>query len=131
MRTITGRNAMAAEFCPGKICAEIGVWKGEFAQAILAQNPQWLYLVDAWRHQPTEFYPSDLSNVSDAVFEEYYQLVANAFKDSRTMIIKRFSYDAVDSILDNSLDFCYIDACHWRFIFNCRWVYSLAGGLAV
>ena len=35
----------------GDVCAEIGVWKGEFSEHILKKRPLKLHLIDPWVHQ--------------------------------------------------------------------------------
>jgi hypothetical protein len=38
------------------ICAEIGVWKGEFSkETIRIVRPRMLHLIDPWRYQPDKF----------------------------------------------------------------------------
>ena len=36
---------------PGDVCAEVGVWKGEFSHYILQCKPSKLHLIDPWLHQ--------------------------------------------------------------------------------
>ena len=88
--------------------AEIGVWRGEFSEALCQANPALhLTCVDAW----TPYW-----KYSD------YRLMAKldeAEADARRRlapfvctIIKAFSEDAAKRVKDSSLDFVYIDSNH-------------------
>jgi len=97
----------------GKKCAEIGVFKGEFSQLILAQNPKTLYLIDPWEHQSIEIYPDDHANRVLHDFDTIYkELQSTLGKDERVKLIKGYSYFEAPKFEDNSLDFVYIDAIH-------------------
>jgi len=66
--------------------AEIGVWKGDFAQAILANfsTITKYYMIDPWTHLPDWNKPF---NVDDQIFEEVYAeaLLKTDFAASRRM----------------------------------------------
>ncbi len=93
--------------------AEIGVWKGEFAAAILEHCPsiQSYILVDPWRHQARWNKPF---NVDDETFEQVYEAAVRntEFAANKRRIIRATTLQARDTIDDGSLDFAYIDGDH-------------------
>ena len=105
------------------ICAEIGVYRGEFSSILLDElKPSTLFLIDPWEcgHDKNangqvytnelEGLPTAYSTLSDEqlVLEKF----SNHIESGRVIIIKEYSYDAVNSIADQSLDMVYIDASH-------------------
>ena len=107
------RFEMVKSLCKDKDCVEIGVFTGAFARQILESNPTSLLLVDPWKHQSETIYPNDHANVSDEIFDKYYQAVVSSIGQDKRVSIKRgFSLDVSKTVQDNSLDFVYIDAIH-------------------
>ncbi len=101
----------------GKKCAEIGVFRGEYAAEIFKRNPDTLFLVDPWKYWDEKEYTNDIANVSQAEFETIYQDVRRKFWDSRgrlmenVAIVRMTSYQAAycQEVL---LDIVFIDANH-------------------
>lgn len=93
--------------------AEIGVYKGDNASAMLEAMPHLkLYLVDPWRSLPESEY-KDLANKSDEAFDLMYQMVKALVKPYPNVEILRMrSLEALSYVPDESLDFVYIDANH-------------------
>jgi hypothetical protein len=93
--------------------AEIGVWKGDFAQAILANFSALTkyYMIDPWAHLPDWNKPF---NVNDQTFEEVYAeaLRKTDFAASRRIVLRGRTSAVIDEIPDQSLDFAYIDGDH-------------------
>lgn len=88
------------------IGAEIGVDKGVNAKSILKElNIERLYLIDAWiNYKEIQAERPQKTN---------FESVLNKFKNNNKVeIIKAFSIDAINKIVDDSLDFVYIDANH-------------------
>lgn len=97
----------------GKICAEVGVQKGDFAKEVYKCNPKELYLIDCWSHQDENIYKNDGCNVDNKRQEENYIMVKNMFKQfSNVFIIKEYSDQAAKKIENSFFDFVYIDANH-------------------
>ena len=93
--------------------AEIGVWKGEFAAAILARcaKIERYCLVDPWRHLERWNRPWNLSDAAlDACRAE--ALHRTAFARDRTILLEGTTLEAADHIPDRSLDAAYIDGDH-------------------
>lgn len=91
--------------------AEIGVYKGEFAETLLSTWPGTLLLVDVWRHMEGYL---DSWNLNDASAEENYQETRRRLKrfGARAEIMRLESADAAQAVPDDSLDFIYVDANH-------------------
>jgi len=98
---------------PLECAAEIGVWKGDFAQAILANfsTITKYFMIDPWAHLADWNKPF---NVDDQTFEEVYAeaLLKTDFAASRRMILRGRTSAVIDEIPDQSLDFAYIDGDH-------------------
>lgn len=94
-----------------KVCAEIGVQKGNFSQYLLKSKTLTdLYLIDCWTYQENYL---DMANINNSHQEFYYQYVVNRYaSDSRVKIIREFSIDACYKFESNFFDFIYLDADH-------------------
>lgn len=89
-----------------KVGAEIGVYKGEFAEK-LCQERLRIYGIDPWivyknyRKHPGELPYNELLNITKERLAPY-----------DFILIKKTSVDALEDIADESLDFVYIDGNH-------------------
>lgn len=51
------RRILLAKMPKNSVCAEIGVYKGEFSQQILSLvKPKKLHLIDPWKYESNEVY---------------------------------------------------------------------------
>jgi hypothetical protein len=93
----------------GGVCAEIGVFRGEFAQWIAdIVQPSVLYLIDPWESPMGWFLDGEWMNCPG---EESLQIVRAKFAaDGRVVIIRDSSPGALPGI--PPLDFAYIDGDH-------------------
>lgn len=93
--------------------AEIGVWKGDFAQELLKRLPliSHYYMLDPWANLPDWNKPF---NVSTEIFDEVYAeaLKKTDFAAHKRIILKGKTLEIIDQIPDESLDFAYIDGDH-------------------
>jgi hypothetical protein len=96
------------------IAIEVGVQGGGFANFMLNKtNPQKLFLIDCWRYQDPTIYDDPEANVEDLLQEKLYEETKARFAgDSRVVILREFSKDAVAHFEDESIDWIYIDANH-------------------
>ena len=111
---ISSREKLIEIFQPSGNGIEVGVYKGEFSNAILKTCPDLnLYLLDCWQAQDPSLY-HDILNASDAEMAENLISTINNNKNyfNRLKIIKDFSDNAVKFFEDNFFDFIYIDANH-------------------
>jgi hypothetical protein len=98
------------------VCAEIGVWKGDFSRKILRHtSPRKLHLIDPWSYQP-EFpdrkYGGGFAKRQedmDGIFES----VQSRFAGSPNVSIHRASSDdAMAQFPDGYFDWIYLDGNH-------------------
>ena len=93
--------------------AEIGVYRGDFASALLEQcsDISRYYMIDPWRHLENWNKPA---NQDDDVFERFFQETKTKtdFAAARRVILRGKTTDVVDEIRDSELDFAYIDGDH-------------------
>lgn len=96
---------------------EIGVLFGDFSDMILEiLKPKELFLIDPYRPSRTKygsamnFLPTAYSNEED--YLEMIKRFNDEIKAGQVISIKDFSYNAVSSFENKSLDFIYMDASH-------------------
>ena len=96
-----------------KVGAEVGVFKGDFAQELVdCAKLERLYLIDSWKHYPKETY-DDLANVSQEECEQNLEFVRQRFSNNpEVQIFRGESVDAAKCFPDKSLHFVFIDANH-------------------
>lgn len=89
--------------------AEIGVAEGNYSEVLLKANPECeLLLVDPWHH-----YSDNPQGKSKEKHEFAYSETLRKTKDyPNVSVFPQLSMDAVRTVDDNSLDFCYVDAHH-------------------
>ena len=92
----------------GLTAVEIGSYAGESTNLILSTGIfDKIYCIDAWKNgYDVTDYASDTTETAEEVFDR------GIGNDKRVVKIKGFSYDVVDQIKDNSIDFLYVDGCH-------------------
>lgn len=103
------------------VCAEIGVWRGEFAAAILrATRPTKMHLIDPWRFEDDPRYRAawyggvrakDQEDM-DRIFREVLTRFEDEMKRGRVEIHRATSKDAAEGFLPGYLDWVYIDGNH-------------------
>lgn len=92
--------------------AEVGVFRGEFAEVILQSwKGSQLILVDPWRNLEDYL---DSWNLSDKEAEDNYMISVDRLSrfSGRVRILRMRSEEAAAKIPDGFLDFVYIDANH-------------------
>ncbi len=93
--------------------AEVGVWKGDFAAAMLTACPaiDTYAMIDPWRHLEEWNKPA---NVATDTFEAIRAeaMAKTEFAAARRKVLRGTTLEVVDSIDDGSLDFAYIDGDH-------------------
>jgi hypothetical protein len=92
---------------------EIGVWKGEFAEHMLANCPSitHYYMLDPWQHLDRWNKPA---NVEQPAFEDIYAeaLRRTDFAADRRIVLRGRTVDVIEQIPDSALDLAYIDGDH-------------------
>ena len=93
--------------------AEIGVYRGDFAQALLQQCERITryYMIDPWKHLTDWNKPA---NHHDAQLEAYFEetKARTEFAAGKRCILRGKTVDVIDQIPDQTLDFAYIDGDH-------------------
>jgi hypothetical protein len=93
--------------------AEIGVWKGDFANAILlhCEAIRRYYMIDPWAHLSDWDKPL---NVDAASFERVRDeaIAKTAFAAAKLTILRGRTSAVIEQIPDASLDFGYVDGDH-------------------
>jgi len=98
------------------VCAEIGVWKGDFSQRILEiTSPSELHLIDPWIFQPSlpsRWYGGvKAANQSD--MDEIFESVRERFASSPGVRFHRKPSEEADSEFPNDFfDWVYVDGSH-------------------
>ena len=90
------------------VCAEVGVWKGDFSQAILNRKPSALHLIDPWVHQD---YVNRLYSTAQEKMDSVHRQVCNKFKDRKEVTIHR-AYSTEVKFEEGFFDWLYLDADH-------------------
>lgn len=96
-----GRYAILSYIPQAGAGVEVGVWRGDFSQALLNHlKPRQLTLIDPWAHQ------------QDA--DELHQKVCQRFSaNDNVKVVRSTSLEAAKAIADQSLDWVYIDGSHF------------------
>ena len=96
-----------------KQIAEIGVYRGDFAKALLqgCERLTRYYMIDPWKHLTDWNKPA---NLPEAELESYYQETMNktGFAAGKRCILRGRTVDVIDQMPDQTLDFAYIDGDH-------------------
>lgn len=100
----------------GGVCAEIGVWKGDFSDHILRYaNPKSLHLIDPWLFQPQfpeRMYGGGIAKNQDDM-DCIFQGVRERFAgEPRVLIHKGTSADILPAFPNGYFDWVYIDGNH-------------------
>lgn len=103
---------------PGSVCAEIGVWKGDFTAQILdVARPRRLHLIDPWRSSTDPGYAGVLYDKDQQHMDRIHESVLARFEaeiKNGTIVVHRApSAEAAVEIPDESLDWVYIDGDHF------------------
>src|SRR4051794_13246210 len=103
------------------ICAEIGVWEGDFSQRILdTTQPTKLHLIDPWRYQQDIRYKDSLYGGqiggSQAHLDKIYARVCKRFApkiaNQQVIVHRGESHTVGEEFEDQYFDWVYIDGNH-------------------
>jgi hypothetical protein len=103
------------------VCAEIGVWKGDFSAEILRLNqPAKLHLIDPWKYQAGEEYQEALygggmaksQGFMDTVWESVLARFATEIERGLVEVHRGFSEQLAPEFRDEYFDWVYIDGNH-------------------
>lgn len=95
------------------VCAEIGVFSGDFSKVIKSiVNPSKLYLVDLFNGMASSGDKNGENNKKISLDKSFINLTRLYSNDESVSLFKGKSADFFKSIPDHSLDFVYIDGDH-------------------
>jgi hypothetical protein len=115
------RRRLLASLPEAAVCAEVGTWRGDFAERILrATRPRLLHLVDPWEHRDEAAYERALfgggadrgQDAMDAVYQGVLRRFAAEIDSGQVQVHRERSEQAAASFADGSLDWAYIDGDH-------------------
>ena len=93
--------------------AEIGVYRGGFAQRVLERCPAvaTYYMVDPWRNLPDWRKPA---NEPDRKFQRIFDQAMERTRpwEAKRVVLRGRTSEVIDRIPDGTLDFAYIDGDH-------------------
>jgi methyltransferase family protein len=105
----------------GAVCAEIGVWKGDFAVDIVRlTHPKKLYLIDPWAFVDDERYRQSFyggaratgQSDMDAIYRDVTARFAPEIESGTVEICRETSQAVAERLPPASLDWVYIDGDH-------------------
>ena len=116
----SARQALLRMMPKDSICAEIGVWEGEFSQRILhTVQPRRLHLIDSWQYQGDETYQLAWYGRragSQAHMDALYGTVCRRFQREaeagQVVIHRQSSGEAAGGYPDGYFDWVYVDGNH-------------------
>ena len=116
MRTETNRAEVLSRLPRAAVCAEIGVWKGDFSNQILCSTtPSCLHLIDPWQFEPllpSRWYGGKKAR-SQAEMDTIHMGVVARFRHVPQIVIHRIrSVDAGKLFQDGHFDWVYVDGDH-------------------
>jgi predicted O-methyltransferase YrrM len=102
---------------PHKVGAEVGVFRGVFAQRLLANLPkiEKYYCIDPWEHyedhvKTLRSRSAELSIAPSQAFNQFRK--ATKPWEKKIVVIRKMSQDALADVPDMSLDWVFIDGNH-------------------
>jgi hypothetical protein len=105
----------------GGVCAEVGVWKGDFAKEILGiVEPSKLHLIDPWQAVTGEAYKAaryggkldEGQSDMDALYQGVLDRFAKQRRSGVVSVHRMPSQDAAATLPDSHFDFIYLDGNH-------------------
>lgn len=98
------------------VCAEIGVWKGDFSREILKiVHPKELHLIDPWKYLPeykNRWYGGAVAESQEDMDKIYEKVKMEFDKDKRVKIHRGYSNSVAKQFKDDYFDWIYIDGNH-------------------
>jgi len=114
------RNCVLSQIPSHAVCAEIGVYKGDFSDLILERKPTRLHLVDPWKFETDIAYAGSWYGGSlgknqakmDAIHESVLSRFRSEIRSGTVKVHRNSSADACLHFPDNYFDWIYIDGNH-------------------
>jgi SAM-dependent methyltransferase len=116
-----GREQLLQAMPSNAICAEIGVWEGDFSRRMLDRTrPAKLHLIDPWRYEQDITYKDSLYGGQiggsqahlDAVYARVCKRFAAEVATGQVLIHRGDSHTVCEQFEDEYFDWIYIDGNH-------------------
>lgn len=110
------RTELLKRMPKNSVCAEIGVWKGDFSRRIIKlTSPSKLHLIDPWTYQPD--FPMRKFGGKDAEAQEDMDRIFDGVKARfrkypNVSIHRAYSEEALTEFEDGYFDWIYLDGNH-------------------
>jgi len=120
LRQKDSRDCVLSQIPKGSVCAELGVYKGNFSELILARAPKKLHLIDPWKFEPDPEYTSSWYGGSvggsqaqmDAIFGSVVRRFDPAIRSGKAEVHRDSSAACAAQFPNNYFDWIYIDGNH-------------------
>jgi hypothetical protein len=118
---VAGRDLLLQAMPKQAICAEIGVWEGDFSRRILdSTRPAKLHLIDPWRYEQDIAYKDSLYGGQiggsqaklDKIYARVCQRFAQEIGNQQVIIHRGDSHMVCEQFDDDYFDWIYIDGNH-------------------
>jgi hypothetical protein len=114
------RACILSQIPRNAVCAEIGVYKGDFSELILESEPKKLHLIDPWKFEVDPAYAGSwyggTLGKSQASMDSIYKSVLSRFRSQiRSGVVevhRNISAKSCSQFPDNYFDWIYIDGNH-------------------
>jgi hypothetical protein len=115
------RRASILSYIPKhSVCAEIGVYKGDFSELILECRPKQLHLIDPWKFEPGPTYAGSWyggeigknQTRMDTIYESVQSRFRSAIGKGTVQVHRSASTACCSEFLDGYFDWIYIDGNH-------------------
>lgn len=117
------RDDLLRKMGRGGVCAEIGVFRGDFSERILLIScPQRLHLIDPWKYEVGPAYEQSLYGrlhtsgqpAMDAVFNSVRERFDHEIRVGTVVVHRASSEEAAAQFKNEYFDWVYIDGNHLR-----------------
>ena len=118
---VEGREFLLQAMPKQAICAEIGVWEGDFSRRILDRTrPAKLHLIDPWRYEEDTTYKDSLYGGQiggsqaklDKIYARVCQRFAQEIANQQVIVHRGDSHVVCEQFEDDYFDWIYIDGNH-------------------
>jgi hypothetical protein len=119
------RDCVLTQIPRNSVCAEIGVYKGDFSELIMEHEPKRLHLVDPWKFELDPAYASSWYGGSlgksqakmDRIYESVIGRFGSAIRSGTIEVHRSTSVECCPQFPDNYFDWIYIDGNHhYQFV---------------
>lgn len=111
----SSRNSLLKILPKQSVCAEVGVWEGEFSKRILKiTKPNKLFLIDAWSTVNFIDKSNYQKTTNQKKLDSMFSNVTKTYSQYNNVEIKRgSSHEILESFPNSYFDWVYIDASHF------------------